>query len=1448
MAAQPARKLEDMNEDFNGEQMRSIGALAEANGYNPEAVLREAVRIKLISQDVVDKIGATMGARHVDSFQRAFTKEREQVGQTAAFIRAFEGVYGKFMLEQENGEIEKADGALMKRLAKALKFRVDPKFDLKGRPELQAVVRRLGEVEASRVVRGERDVEIGKLEAEKGIRDAHEPALLAKVSRIKGIEELGKKIGTTGDLEGSRKELEDLLEKLNTINLGQQKLRDGDHAKGTDLVDMNRGVASYNADIGELSSFFKTFLQMVRDLDAGGGFRAEASELIDELEKPENKPSEAQNCGRWENLLINRLVPLIKRLKPLKVKGNKAKVANEALIEMKRLSKTLSRGVGDLKKSFDKIYEIKISFEKSATDFQAKEMDREDSIDSIDNSYRVSVLGKLEEVKVELFNMGRVVRDYDDDQDLRANVRSLGSVFFDRYKECKAKFAVGAPTENSDLPGVLANFISAREEFVTKLHGLLEKPMAEAGRNLSDTQQFLAGYQANRDKLDSFKAPAMSLEEILDEAFGKELPTQDMLALETKSEHAGHKKAALDEDRKYFGGDEAKAVHKKYVELNSALTVVPAVTVVTAATLRAKKAALDLKNEEKAKLGELKELFAEKKTGELQDKFLELKSLLPTYLTYSSGNIEGTITGKKTDADLLKSTIDNYNSTGKQLIAGNILQEKASLDRLKNDPKSDYSQRQSAENRLAALEQDNLDKKAEYDGNCVGLRKLNVTVAQLEKFRDLFKTFRSDALERARGCEKAFKLGLLDQSETTGTSIKTLKDFLDDLNVDSITTDAEFTNLSSKYTELRKHFSGLSDKADVKLKDADYGIAEQKNFDDETGKIDKAKAFHGVLEQLVAKIVKATEHGVLLRTDKEASTSHAKVMEKAFKELKKPTDTDFAAAEIANFYHQYLEEFLGDGKIKGFVVAIEVAIAEAEKDRKEADKKLDLAKEAEAKNKNLTDAQVANRIMGVLVAQKFPELDAKDQGKIAKLTVVSDVGKLQSQESYQALANRGGAELLNTVNQVGLRGKLINFKYREGGNDIQPFKGFKPEEFSDWASIEALFDIGRLNRKNGFFLLALMERFDKENHHDDNVISLQTARLKKKLRALIAKEELDVEDKLDNSSVAEIVDEAFTKQLEKIRPLAKKHFENYDSKGGEFKNYMVEALNEEYEELCDKLKDGEISNEVYELKLKDLIKEAVEADVVDAVKFKQDEVGSQYWNSKEAQWLKDRGVDVGKFVGKTALDLSMIAPLKIAAWGGWGMAKAGTSLGFNALLLPFRVAKYPLLIAGKLAAAPINLFRKQPLTLPGISETLVKDVSRAVAYVKEGVTANVKGAYSRVGTEVKSGYNRTKFKTQKYKERQEKKRALRTAKKSAMREKAHLPVLEVASSPFLDYAPYKAKIAEAAKMLGVEVKGNSAPDVSAGPVVTDAHHAAETHAAPEVAHDTHEAPKSHGQH
>ena len=461
---------------------------------------------------------------------------------------------------------------------------------------------------------------------------------------------------------------------------------------------------------------------------------------------------------------------------------------------------------------------------------------------------------------------------------------------------------------------------------------------------------------------------------------------------------------------------------------------------------------------------------------------------------------------------------------------------------------------------------------------------------------------------------------------------------------------------------------------------------------------------------------------------------------------------------------------------------------------------VDLASKQISENTNLTDAQFAKKLIAARLDEDMP-LERK--GKVASAVLAKGVMDLQTDKSYETLAREGSAEVLNVMQQSGFKAKLIDFKYKEGDKEVQPFKGMKPENFQDWKSIEKLFEINKLNENTGFLLLAAFQEFDQ------GVPSIQAVRIERKLKELIAKK-LGVEERLDEAGISKIVDKAFNDQLDGVKPLIGAFFNHYDENQQDWTNYKVKDLNKRFDVLKEQLKTQKITVKLYKKKLEDLLEEAEESQVEDRVKFSQSSIMASYWNSPAAQWMKDLSYDVGSLGLRKTLSVGK-AGFWLGMRGAWGTTKLGLSLGYQSAMAPFRIAKYPLMVAAKPLVGIVNLFRRNKWKpIGGIRETLKKDKDRIMGYVKEKPKSMYTGAKDSVKKDFSREWGKEKWKRQKYKERTKKSVEQMQAEAKEYAEKGNISPVEIGSSPFVDFDKYKKEITQLDKI----VKGGN-PDATA---------------------------------
>lgn len=1461
-----ARKLDQDQADFESKQLSSLEAIA---GSKPDEVLDKAVEINLIDKQTKDAIDASMKG-HAEIFQKALAKSGTGPG---AFKKAFRSVYGRFLMERgpkivkndegkdviAEGELEHENSDLMKTLDKVLKFKVDPKLGLKGRSELQAVARRLKDVTAGQGVREKYNADIIKLAEEKAKHEAKKVELEPKNAVLVKANGIANSLSRT---DINLDELDEIDEHNNRADSRLDFLKKDADELQKELSRKQEGKDEYIERIVGLRDRLSEFRDTIYAYNFDASKISEIDNAINELELILTAGDFSYET--WLLTLESTVKTLFKKinsksyLKSEKNYPDSKKVFGDEVL--KEQINGLNFSEGNLRSRLPLLSSYYDTHAELADnplqgfEFEAGKQENEARKQEIS----AKIIGQLDEAAVEIKKLKN--------PELESLVSGIGGKC-DKYLSQLAELK---SHNEEDRPLLIRSFINdVYKPFIAEISADIAKFLSANTAELKEAQKFLNGYDDEAKRLKDFKSPSLKLKEILERAFGVQKSPDEMKKLEDHHHHVEHTKADLVEDKKYFGGDDVKNIHKKYKELLGSDD--PSNIGVDAASVREKKAAMDAKNEEKGKLEEVKTLFGEKKLGEVQDKFLELDGLLTGYLLSGDGDFESKLADKKSEADLLKGTVDNYEKTGKPLLVSNIQQEKANLNRLSADPKTEEYQKEAVRKTISELEGELTKKEDEFTKSRTELKKLTVAISQLEKFRDTLKAFRTDILDLARGCEKAIGLGVFDLGGATKESkleeIGSLKKYFNGLNVNSI---EDLLKLKSNYQTLSGGFSSISSAAEKTLKGAGYGIDEQQALSDESGKIEKAKALYESLGPLVARLVKSAHHGVkfgvgakvqqkknengepiidsegnkVMESKEEAEKRVEKLvhdMEGEFAALKKPDHKDFKVSNVAVFYNKYLLPIIGsDESRKTLNTNVNAAITVAEKEVKDSEKALKAAKEGNEKSKDLSDAQAARKIIGALVAEQFPDLSPMDHNKLVTMILADDVATLLTDEGYEGLAQRATAEKSEAASFAGFRTKLLNFKYNEGDKVSQPFKGLKPEDFESWEKMDKLFTFGKLNYENGTFVLAAFEDFD------NGTKSIQSVKLEKKLRALLAKK-LGVDTHMDNAGIAKVVDDAFKAQMEKVRPIMKAHAEMaVGEKGKKAKESKKHVLDMKYEDLNDQFKSGKITEKIYDHKLKALVKEANEAEV--DVEFSADSVAAKYLNSPYAQWLKDKLHNAGAFVGKKALAATVFAPLKIAGKGLWGATKLGTALGFQTALLPVRAAKYPLLLAAKPIVGFINLFRANKWTpLPGIRDSVKNDTARILGYAKGKASGVAKGTAETVTSTVSGEWGKVKYADTKYEDRNKKKAGERAELLKIYEPKSDLEAIELPDSPFVDLAKYKKQIDMVATALGIKIDAPHGAEVKVGhEEKKDDHAKHDAHDAHGEKKDDHAKPDSHG--
>lgn len=503
--------------------------------------------------------------------------------------------------------------------------------------------------------------------------------------------------------------------------------------------------------------------------------------------------------------------------------------------------------------------------------------------------------------------------------------------------------------------------------------------------------------------------------------------------------------------------------------------------------------------------------------------------------------------------------------------------------------------------------------------------------------------------------------------------------------------------------------------------------------------------------------------------------------------------------ELIDIYAKLNPYYIADDlKPVNLTAKFDEGIPKLEDQVKKAEEKVASLERMEKENKNLTDPKAAKKIVSAIIAEQFPDMPLEEQQKLATLILAENVSTIQTLESYDTLAQRGSAELLNTVQAAAIKQKLIGLEFQVGDKAEHPFKGLKPENFSTPAEIEKLFASGRLNHQNGFLVLAAFEDIGGANCEQANY-------LRKRLKTALA-EKLKVKDKMDEAGKNRIVDKAFEKSLKKARAAYKAYSDHFDANKDTWNLYSVQELDTKFDKLEELHRLG-MKDDIYYKRRAELLKEAREAGVEDKVKFAEDSALAGYWSGKESQWLKDRGYDIGAYAGRKALAVGKMG-LGLTGRALWGATKVGAGLTYQlGIATPLRFGvKYPLMIAGKVAAFPFrminNFFRKTKWNTPfKLGQTVKVDLAKTFNFFPETAGKVAAGAKASLKEVPKKEWGEAKWKGTKYKERTKVDQKEMDERIKELGEKAKKTPVVLGESPYIDLTPFEKEIEMTDKML-----------------------------------------------
>lgn len=442
------------------------------------------------------------------------------------------------------------------------------------------------------------------------------------------------------------------------------------------------------------------------------------------------------------------------------------------------------------------------------------------------------------------------------------------------------------------------------------------------------------------------------------------------------------------------------------------------------------------------------------------------------------------------------------------------------------------------------------------------------------------------------------------------------------------------------------------------------------------------------------------------------------------------------------------------------------------------------AQEEIARNTNLSDAAAAKKILGVMINEQMPDVPVIEQQKLAVLIMANDVGVIQSKRTHEELAEKAGAEMMDLVQTFGFR-RLIDLKYKVGEKELHPFKGLKPADFMEESKIREHFSTGRFNLENGFLALAGLEIFSAGGPESE-----QYGIFEDELRGLIAKD-LGVKNRKDEAGIESIISQAFEDYIKSHRPIVGKFFAHHDKNSHEWDGNKIKELNARYKDLNEAFRRKDISKEIYNKRMAELIDETQNVNLMDQVDYSESSFMDEFWNSPEAQWLRDKGHDIGKYAGKKALrgvskltgfvagGLTKVVGSRVA--GVAGVGAMGTWKGALGMV------KYPVLLAAKPMVGFINLFRKQKWApLPGIRASLREDVAEVFGTYGKAKEAT----YGALNTALSVDRKPINYESQKYADRSKVDRAALEKQIEELKAKSASTAIEVGEIK-IDMAKYK---------------------------------------------------------
>jgi len=446
--------------------------------------------------------------------------------------------------------------------------------------------------------------------------------------------------------------------------------------------------------------------------------------------------------------------------------------------------------------------------------------------------------------------------------------------------------------------------------------------------------------------------------------------------------------------------------------------------------------------------------------------------------------------------------------------------------------------------------------------------------------------------------------------------------------------------------------------------------------------------------------------------------------------------------------------------------------------------------------RHLTDAQAAQRIMETVMRRQHPDLSTEQQKGLATMVIASDVSLIHNTD-YEGLARRSSQQYLEILQSVEFRQRILSFKYKQGDKVVEPFKGLREEDLDDWNKIEALFNTGKLDLKGGMFLLAgLHEVIDERRQGTRTRIN---SRLRDMVVKLMAKE-LGVDKKMNNAGVAKVVNDAVDDALVKYRDTMRAFNIHYEKNHPDWDRDKVKLIKAKKKDLDERRRLGKLTVEEYEEEYADLREEIRELRAEGLKDYMEDPILHNFWNSPQAQWIRDGLHNIGRFTGKKALAVAG-GTVEAAFRGIWGTTKLGAKFAYQAVATPFRIIKYPALFIAKPFVWGINKFKKEQIDLPGVFETMGNDLNRIGDYTKDKVNEVTKGTKYALTKSYVDKWDAVRYTDVPYKDRTKVDPATLNRRIEKLKGKADNKPIELSQAPDLNMEEYKGRLAKVLEMI-----------------------------------------------